>query len=67
MARETIDEMFGEYRIARSFLDIKAFIDLYPDVTKRQLEQLAARYDQWLQRLDTAQRCGYILVLYRSI
>lgn len=41
----TVDEMFGEYKMAVSWLTVSAFIDLYPEVTDSQLAELRLKYE----------------------
>jgi len=43
----TVDEMFGEYKIARIHFTIREFLDLYPETTDAQLKELSTKFDQW--------------------
>lgn len=40
------DKMYPEYKVARRFLTVQAFIDLYPDVTDKELEALSFMYER---------------------
>ncbi len=41
----TVDNMYGEYKVCRTWLSMEDFYNLYPDVTERELKQLAERLE----------------------
>lgn len=42
--------MFAEYKIARLYLGMAHFTDLYPEVTEEQFRELGAMYDAWYSK-----------------
>lgn len=53
--RPSVDEMYGDYRIGRRILgDQQGFIDLYPEVTGAELDELRRRYAR--DQIDAARR-----------
>jgi hypothetical protein len=42
----TLLQMYPEYKVARRFLSVEAFIDLYPGVTDIELDALSHIYEK---------------------
>jgi len=47
----TIADMFGEYKICRLWRSLENFMDLYPDITDNDLQQLNKLFQAWQQHI----------------
>ena len=51
----TIAQMYPEYKVARRYLSVDAFIDLYSEITNQELEALAMLYEKDWWEISSSQ------------